>query len=214
MIRVAFVSKFITSLTNFNHDNIVIEYYNNTSVIEYDKYHVVILLVDNNKQNIVDLVAKIRKEYDKILYIIDKSYDNKQLKDIFKLGITDYLNYPINIDYLTQKILSDYNSTNKYTNNNNFEYKNMLIDYEKKYLRINNKFVKLTRVEFLIIAILTQNYERPVSKKEISISIWNCDLDDYRTIETHIKNLRKKIGEYSDNLITVWGFGYAFITAK
>ncbi|MDF9866643.1 DNA-binding response OmpR family regulator [Bacilli bacterium PM5-3] len=210
MIRVACFSYNNAFLSNFHHDEIIIEYFNDLDIIEYSIYDFVIIINDKNNVDLVKCLDMIKTKFNKTVYIIDKEYNDELVKKVFKKGLDDYLTFPIENEYLIQKIINDFYKREK-KHLSYYKYETLIIDFNAYTVLIDYDEIKLTKIEFKLLKFLIENLNKAVSRKEIIANIWGYDSNDYRTIETHIKTLRKKIKQYKSNIITVWSYGYAFM---
>ena len=90
-------------------------------------------------------------------------------------------------------------------------YRSIRIDQNEKECYIDEKAVPLTRTEFELMLFFLTHRNRIYSREEIISSVWSSDVFvSNRTIDTNITRLRKKLGEYGNNIITRLGFGYGF----
>lgn len=90
-------------------------------------------------------------------------------------------------------------------------FKTLRIDRNEKISYLNNAPIQLTRTEFEILQFFLTHRNRIYSRQEIIAQVWGDDVVvSNRTIDTNITRLRKKIGEYADNIVTRQGFGYGF----
>lgn len=90
-------------------------------------------------------------------------------------------------------------------------FRGLRIDRNEKLCYINNEIVPLTRTELDILLFLLVHRNRIYSREEIIHNVWSSDvIVTNRTIDTNIARLRKKIGEYGNNIVTRLGFGYGF----
>lgn len=90
-------------------------------------------------------------------------------------------------------------------------FKGLKIDRNKKACYIDNEPVNLTKTEFSILLFFLTHRNRIYSREEIIREVWVGDVVvTNRTIDTNITRLRKKIGEYGNNIVTRLGFGYGF----
>ena len=86
-----------------------------------------------------------------------------------------------------------------------------MINNLSKRCHINGEEVSLTRKEFDILVLLLQNRNKILSREQIMRHVWSNEvvvLD--RTIDVNITRMRKKLGEYGNNIITRTGYGYGF----
>lgn len=90
-------------------------------------------------------------------------------------------------------------------------YKTIRIDQNEKVCYINDMEVPLTRTEYDILVFFLNHRNRIYSREEIIREVWASDvLVSNRAIDTNLTRLRKKLGEYGNNIITRQGFGYGF----
>lgn len=90
-------------------------------------------------------------------------------------------------------------------------FQGLRIDRNEKLCYLNNHEINLTKTEFDILLFLLQHQNRIHSREEIIKQVWSSDVVvTNRTIDTNIARLRKKIGEYGNNIVTRLGFGYGF----
>ncbi len=87
----------------------------------------------------------------------------------------------------------------------------LCVDLARHTVRVRNKIVELTAMEFKLLAILLRRRER-VQKRDVLLSdVWGIYTDvDTRTVDTHVKRLREKLGAVGNRIVTVRGLGYKF----
>jgi DNA-binding response OmpR family regulator len=87
----------------------------------------------------------------------------------------------------------------------------LLIDMPKHKVTIHHKEIELAPMEFKLLATLIERRGRVQTREKLLSDVWSFDaLVDTRTIDTHIKRLRGKIGKYGDRIETVRGLGYRY----
>ena len=90
-------------------------------------------------------------------------------------------------------------------------FKTLRIDRNEKISYMDGEPLQLTRTEFEILEFFLTHRNRIYSRQEIISNVWGGDVVvTNRTIDTNITRLRKKLGEYSNNIVTRQGFGYGF----
>ena len=78
-------------------------------------------------------------------------------------------------------------------------------------VKLDGKTIDLSFKEFELLDYFLDNQGIALSRERILNSVWNYDyFGDARTIDTHVKKLRSKLGEHGDYIKTVWGMGYKF----
>ena len=85
------------------------------------------------------------------------------------------------------------------------------IDKSAHIVRIDGKEIELSFKEFELLTYFLENQGIALSREKILNNVWNYDyFGDARTIDTHVKKLRSKMGEKGDCIKTIWGIGYKF----
>lgn len=93
----------------------------------------------------------------------------------------------------------------------NITFKTLRIDRNEKVCYVNGVEIQLTKTEFDILLFFLTHRNRIYTREEIIRQVWGCNVDvTNRAIDTNITRLRKKIGDYGNNIITRMGFGYGF----
>jgi DNA-binding response OmpR family regulator len=87
----------------------------------------------------------------------------------------------------------------------------LVIDVPKHRVTVNNKEVELTPIEFKLLVTLIERNGRIQSRDQLLSDVWDIHADVFtRTVDTHIKRLREKLGKIGDQIETVRGLGYRF----
>ena len=87
----------------------------------------------------------------------------------------------------------------------------LIIDVPKHRVTVNNKEIELTPIEFKLLVTLIERKGRVQSRDRLLTDVWSIDAEIYtRTVDTHIKRLREKLGKVGDSIETVRGLGYRF----
>ena len=78
-------------------------------------------------------------------------------------------------------------------------------------IKVNDREVELSFKEFELLVYFMENESIALSREQILNNVWNYDyFGDARTIDTHVKKLRAKLGKEADYIKTIWGMGYKF----
>lgn len=100
---------------------------------------------------------------------------------------------------------------NQLNNKTTYNYSGLLVDELGRSVSINNQKINMTPKEFDLLIYLVKNKNIAISRQRLLSALWNYDFyGDDRTIDTHIKMLRKSLGPYKDKIVTVRGMGYKF----
>ena len=87
-----------------------------------------------------------------------------------------------------------------------------MLDKAAHNVMIDGKLVDLSYKEFELLNYFMENEGIALSREKILNNVWNYDyFGDARTIDTHVKKLRNKMGEKGDFIRTIWGMGYKFV---
>ena len=85
------------------------------------------------------------------------------------------------------------------------------IDKAAHIVKINDKMIDLSYKEFELLSYFVENQGIALSREKILNNVWNYDyFGDARTIDTHVKKLRSKLGDRGEYIKTIWGMGYKF----
>ncbi len=131
----------------------------------------------------------------------------------YDAGADDFVNKPLKPRLLISKVRSLLRRTNKINNVSSMKlnFKGLIIDKEEYTVKINGEKLTLPRKEFELLFMLSSNNGKVIKREEIMNQIWGEDVFvGDRTIDVHIRKLRKKIG--SNFIKTIKGIGYKFIS--
>ena len=127
----------------------------------------------------------------------------------FKMGVDEYISKPFSPKILVARIEAILKR------NNNFEERieigGITIDKTAHQVIIEGKNIELSYKEFELLSYFVANKGVALSREKILNSVWNYDyFGDARTIDTHVKKLRSKMGCKGEFIKTIWGMGYRF----
>lgn len=122
------------------------------------------------------------------------------------LGADDYISKPFGILELVARINASLRRTAK---GERIEYKEIVIDDSLHTITLNNKSMPLTLKSYNLLKLLIQNAGKVVNRKEIFYKVWgDVVITETRTLDIHIKELRKHLRESSIEIETIRGVGY------
>ena len=97
--------------------------------------------------------------------------------------------------------------------NDVFTYKGLVVDFSARTVTIDGKRVDMTPKEYDLFFYMVRNKGLALTRESLISEVWGYDFfGDERTLDTHIKLLRKSLGEYSKCIVTLRGVGYRFET--
>lgn len=154
---------------------------------------------------------EIRKESKvPIVMLTAKSEEHDELLG-FELGVDEYISKPFSPKILVARVDALLRRTNKLDTSEVVEAGNILIDKAAHQVKANGENIDLSFKEFELLVYFVENKGIALSREKILNNVWNYDyFGDARTIDTHVKKLRAKLGKEADYIKTIWGMGYKF----
>ncbi len=173
----------------------------------------VILDVMMPKLNGYEVAREIRKDSDiPIIMLTAKSEEDDELQG-FELGVDEYISKPFSPKILMARVAAVIRRSNGsvLSGNNMTEVGGIVIDIDAHVVTIDGEEIVLSVKEFELLNYFVQNKGIALSRDTILNNVWNYDyFGDARTIDTHVKKLRSKLGEKGSYIKTIWGMGYKF----
>lgn len=158
-----------------------------------------------------DVCREIRK-YSKvpIIMLTAKAEERDELKG-FELGVDEYITKPFSPKILTARVDAIVRRTCQVDANEVIDFGGIEINKAAHIVKVDGQEVELSYKEFELLTYFFENKGIALSRENILNNVWNYDyFGDARTIDTHVKKLRKKLGEKGDLIRTIWGMGYKF----
>ena len=146
-----------------------------------------------------------------IIMLTAKSDESDELMG-FDLGVDEYISKPFSPKILVARVEAILRRTNQIGDSSQIKKAGLIVlDKTAHEVTIDGKSVELSFKEFELLEYFMDNQGIALSRERILNSVWNYDyFGDARTIDTHVKKLRSKMGEKGDYIKTVWGLGYKF----
>lgn len=180
------------------------------AITEFSKSNYDLILLDLmlpkiNGYGVCEYIRKYSNIPIIMLTALDTEHD--QMKG-FEYSIDDYITKPFSIQILIKKIEAILRRSSKSNSKNNkILYRDLIVDPDNCTTSIKGKSILLTPRELGLLSVLLENKGRVLSRQQLLDSLWKYDFyGDERVIDTHIKNLRRKLNV--DYIETIRGFGY------
>lgn len=128
----------------------------------------------------------------------------------FMLGVDEYITKPFSPKILTARVDAILRRTNQ-GNSEKLSCGSIELDRAGHSVKADGKNVELSYKEFELLDYFMQNKGIALSREKILNNVWDYDyFGDARTIDTHVKKLRAKLGAAGEQIKTIWGMGYKF----
>ena len=128
----------------------------------------------------------------------------------FSLGVDEYISKPFSPKILVARVEAILRRSSTMSQEV-IDVGGIYIDKSAHQVLVDGKNVDLSYKEFELITYFAENQGIALSREKILNNVWNYDyFGDARTIDTHVKKLRSKLGDKGDYIKTIWGMGYKF----
>jgi len=154
---------------------------------------------------------EIRKNCDTPIIMLSARGEEYDKIHGFELGIDDYVVKPFSPRELIMRVNAILKRKNSNREHEIEIFDGLKIDYTARIVYSDDKRLDLTPKEYDLLFFMTKNQNIALSRDKILSEVWGYDFyGDDRTLDTHIKLLRKSLGKYSDFIVTLRGVGYRF----
>ncbi len=145
-----------------------------------------------------------------IIMLTAKSDESDELQG-FDLGVDEYISKPFSPKILVARVEAILRRTNKAAGEEILEVGGIRMDKTAHMVTVDGEHMDLSFKEFELLAYFMENEGIALSREKILNHVWNYDyFGDARTIDTHVKKLRSKMGKKGEYIKTIWGMGYKF----
>ncbi len=145
-----------------------------------------------------------------IIMLTARSEERDELQG-FELGVDEYISKPFSPKILVARVTAILRRVNALDAGQVIKAGGISIDKAAHQVKIGEKEVELSYKEFELLSYFIENQGIALSREKILNNVWNYDyFGDARTIDTHVKKLRSKLGEQGNSIKTIWGMGYKF----
>ena len=181
--------------------------------IFYDEKNIDLILLDVMMPRMDGWqVCKEIREYSKvpIMMLTARAEEQNELKG-FELGVDEYVTKPFSPKILVARVGALLKRVKQVAQDAAVNAGGIVIDKAAHMVTIDGKSIDLSVKEFELLSYFVENQRLALSREKILNNVWNYDyFGDARTIDTHVKKLRSKLGEKGNYIKTIWGMGYKF----
>ena len=199
-------------LTKKNYD--VIEAGDGEKAVElfYENKDIALIILDvmMPRMDGWDVCREIRSYSQVPIIMLTAKSDEKDELLGFELGVDEYISKPFSPKILVARVEAILRRANA-IGENLVEVAGISIDQSAHEVRIDGQLIELSFKEYELLTYFITNQGVALSRERILNNVWNYDyFGDARTIDTHVKKLRSKLGEMGAYIKTIWGMGYKF----
>ena len=176
-------------------------------------YDIIILDIMMPELDGFSACREIRKTCDTPVIILSARGEEYDRIHGFELGVDDYVVKPFSPRELMMRVNAVINRTHAVPKQDReiFEREGLKIDFTGRIVYIDGKRISLSPKEYELLFYLVRNRNIALSREKLITEVWGYDFyGDDRTLDTHIKLLRKSLGPYSKFIVTLRGMGYRF----
>ena len=157
-------------------------------------------------------VCKEVREHSKvpIMMLTARAEEQNELKG-FELGVDEYVSKPFSPKILVARVGALLKRVKNVEDTVAINAGGIVINKSAHMVTIDGEVIDLSVKEFELLTYFVENQKLALSREKILNNVWNYDyFGDARTIDTHVKKLRSKLGEKGNYIKTIWGMGYKF----
>ena len=157
-------------------------------------------------------VCREIRKYSKVpIIMLTAKGDERDELQGFDLGVDEYFTKPFSPKILVARVEAILRRSNLLTNDDVISAGGIELDKAAHQVKIDGQEIELSYKEFELLAYFLENQGIALSREKILNNVWNYDYyGDARTIDTHVKKLRSKLGDKGELIKTIWGMGYKF----
>ena len=145
-----------------------------------------------------------------IIMLTTRAEESDELQG-FNLGVDEYISKPFSPKILVARVEAVLRRSNAIAAGETIDAGGIVIDKAAHQVKIDGGEIDLSFKEFELLTYFVENQGIALSREKILNNVWNYDyFGDARTIDTHVKKLRSKLGEKGNYIKTIWGMGYKF----
>ncbi|CDE46281.1 dNA-binding response regulator [Clostridium sp. CAG:411] len=183
-----------------------------TKILQQQEFDMIFLDIMMPGMDGIEVCKKVRTQTDVPILFLTALYDEETKLKGYASGADDFVTKPFSLEVLYAKaeaIRKRYEKQSEREREGILNSKNLLLDTKKQVVILNNKECKLAKKEYEILKLFLENKGQIISRDQILDRVWGEEYYGYdRTVDTHIKKLRKMIGDAAEPLQTIYKAGY------
>ena len=145
-----------------------------------------------------------------IMMLTARSEERDELKG-FELGVDEYISKPFSPKILVARVNALLKRVKGIGADSVIDVGGITVDKAAHIVKVDGEQVELSVKEFELLVYFLENQKMALTREKILNHVWDYDyFGDERTIDTHVKKLRSKLGEKGNYIKTIWGMGYKF----
>ena len=179
----------------------------------YEEKDIALLILDvmMPKMDGWEVCREIRKNSKVPIIMLTARSDERDELLGFDLGVDEYISKPFSPKILVARVEAILRRTGQNNPEDVISAGGIVIDKAAHLATVDGKPMELSFKEFELLTYFLENQGIALSREKILNSVWNYDyFGDARTIDTHVKKLRSKLGDRGEYIKTIWGMGYKF----
>ena len=181
-----------------------------------NSYDLIIMDIMMPVLNGSDAVAQLRRFTNTPVIMLSAKGEEYDRLTGFEVGVDDYVVKPFSPKELMMRIgavLRRSGADKQDDSKSIFVYKGLSIDFAARVVTVDGERVQLTPREYELLFYMVNNKGLALTREQLISKVWGYDFfGDDRTLDTHIKLLRKSLGDYASLIVTLRGVGYRFET--
>ena len=183
----------------------------------YEEKNIDLLILDvmMPKMDGWEVCREIRKTSKVPIIMLTAKADERDELLGFELGVDEYITKPFSPKILVARVEAILRRINVNNDDGVISVGDIVMDKNAHEVSVGGKQIELSYKEFELLAYFIDNQGIALSRERILNNVWIYDyFGDARTIDTHVKKLRSKMGEHGKYIKTIWGMGYKFEVTK
>ena len=162
-----------------------------------------------------EVCREIRKESKVPIIMLTARGEERDELNGFELGVDEYISKPFSPKILVARVNALLRRTSGLSMDQTIAAGGIEIDKAAHIVKIDGNMIDLSFKEFELLTYFIEHQGIALSREKILNNVWNYDyFGDARTIDTHVKKLRNKLGDKGEYIRTIWGMGYKFEVTK